>query len=175
MSEPEPNPHVALNNARNLARSVAEEANKKRLEFALSEARRWPEELTDEEIALATGYKLETKRVWWCNTHQREAINARGCDPKLGGILMPCRVVDLTGIAEVGVAEVMRDEDVFRGTGPGFAENAPPSPRDQRGEALIAGEGEGGWQTQRVLIWLGYWRNQMPERAVTELQDILGV
>lgn len=48
--------------------------------------------------------------VWWCNTHQRkaEAIYTKGisagdhcCAPNLGGIMMPCQCVNLTGIAEI--------------------------------------------------------------------------
>jgi hypothetical protein len=36
--------------------------------------------------------------TWWCNSHQREATHTRAdgtrcCDPKLGGILLPCFVV----------------------------------------------------------------------------------
>lgn len=36
--------------------------------------------------------------VYWCNSHSREAthINERKercCDPRLGGILLPCRVI----------------------------------------------------------------------------------
>lgn len=47
----------------------------------------------------------------WCNTHRRRATHLierlgqdRGkpcCDPKLGGITMPCFTVDLTGLAEL--------------------------------------------------------------------------
>ena len=40
-------------------------------------------------------------RTLWCNSHQREALNEKGCDPKLAGILLICNVVDLTGIAEI--------------------------------------------------------------------------
>lgn len=39
--------------------------------------------------------------LFWCNAHQRQAANAKACNPKLGGILLPCHVVDLTGIAEL--------------------------------------------------------------------------
>ena len=41
-------------------------------------------------------------RLFWCNSHQRKAthINMYNhtmvCDPKLGGIMLPCSVVDLT-------------------------------------------------------------------------------
>lgn len=31
--------------------------------------------------------------VWWCNTHERQAAGPAGCDPKLAGITMTCRVV----------------------------------------------------------------------------------
>lgn len=55
---------------------------------------------------------MENEQVlFWCNSHQREATyknphkkNIQGpmiCDPNLGGILLPCNVVDLTGIAEI--------------------------------------------------------------------------
>lgn len=48
-----------------------------------------------------------SKRVFWCNVHQREARAIRvntgevRCDPKLSGIMIPCAVVELTGIAEI--------------------------------------------------------------------------
>lgn len=38
--------------------------------------------------------------LFWCNSHQRQCLKS-GCDPRLPGILLPCRVVDLTGIAEI--------------------------------------------------------------------------
>jgi hypothetical protein len=39
--------------------------------------------------------------IWWCNTHKREATHTNEygehlCDPKLSGILMPCRTVFLS-------------------------------------------------------------------------------
>lgn len=37
-----------------------------------------------------------SSRLYWCNAHRRQAVNRFGCDPNLGGILLPCRVVDLT-------------------------------------------------------------------------------
>lgn len=47
----------------------------------------------------------------WCNTHNRKATHLREeigpdrgkpcCDPKLGGIMMPCACVDLTGLVEI--------------------------------------------------------------------------
>lgn len=41
---------------------------------------------------------LDRYGVWWCNSHGREATHKdrRGrkcCDPKLGGIMLPCEVV----------------------------------------------------------------------------------
>lgn len=52
--------------------------------------------------------------LFWCNSHRRQATHIQRktqrdgrvfeehvCDPKLGGILLPCRCVDLTGIAEI--------------------------------------------------------------------------
>lgn len=51
-------------------------------------------------------YQKDTSdRLWWCNSHRREATYTRTtlggglvhcCDPKLGGILLPCSCVDLT-------------------------------------------------------------------------------
>lgn len=47
------------------------------------------------------------RELWWCNAHQRQATFFDGssaslrCDPKLGGIMIPCDCVDLTGIAEI--------------------------------------------------------------------------
>ena len=45
-------------------------------------------------------------RLWWCNSHERKAtwVNLKGereCDPLLGGILIPCVVVDLTDEVEI--------------------------------------------------------------------------
>lgn len=54
--------------------------------------------------------EVARKEIWWCNTHQRKAdsIYERGvfkgehrCSPKLGGIMIPCECVELTGIAEI--------------------------------------------------------------------------
>lgn len=43
--------------------------------------------------------------LWWCNSHQREAdfeyLGRRMCNPRLGGIMIPCRVVNLTGDAVI--------------------------------------------------------------------------
>jgi len=52
---------------------------------------RWPEAYRE---AVATG--LITPIPNWCYAHNREATHTRKdgrpcCDPKLGGILMPCR------------------------------------------------------------------------------------
>lgn len=54
--------------------------------------------------------------LFWCNTHRRQATHIHRktmragltteehvCDPKLGGIMIPCQCVDLTGIAEVTI------------------------------------------------------------------------
>jgi hypothetical protein len=52
----------------------------------------------------------EGDKLLWCNTHQRKAdhifTNRNGeesycCSPHKGGIMLPCSVVDLTGIAEL--------------------------------------------------------------------------
>ena len=48
----------------------------------------------------------DVERLWWCNSHGRRAtwvdgMGRRCCDPKLGGILLPCRVVDLTDEVEI--------------------------------------------------------------------------
>lgn len=51
--------------------------------------------------------------VWWCNTHQRQAIERRHwngalhwiCSRHLGGILLPCRGVNITGIVEIDCDE----------------------------------------------------------------------
>lgn len=46
----------------------------------------------------------------WCNTHQRRAtayerhgkdLGRPCCDPKIGGVMMPCVTVDLTGLVEI--------------------------------------------------------------------------
>lgn len=58
----------------------------------------------------------DPSELWWCNSHHRRAEyvrrrswsdkpgvvdTSRTCHPKLGGIMIPCRCVDLTGIAEI--------------------------------------------------------------------------
>lgn len=51
----------------------------------------------------------QSGRLWWCNTHQRRATYTRlsdrswrhVCDPRLGGITIPCQVVDLTEDFEI--------------------------------------------------------------------------
>ena len=52
----------------------------------------------------------QSGETWWCNSHNRRAawLHERDdgseehvCDPNLGGILLPCRAVNLTGIAEI--------------------------------------------------------------------------
>ena len=44
-------------------------------------------------------------RIWWCNSHERMATFRQGtkyiCDPKLGGITLPCFTVNLTGQVEI--------------------------------------------------------------------------
>jgi len=51
--------------------------------------------------------KINTKEIWWCNSHQRQATHIdwkQGkwvCDPKLGGILLPCVCINITGIARI--------------------------------------------------------------------------
>ena len=47
--------------------------------------------------------KEEHTIAYWCDAHNREAThtNKRGkheCDPKLGGITIPCHVVKLTDV-----------------------------------------------------------------------------
>jgi hypothetical protein len=50
---------------------------------------------------------LADNRLYWCNSHQRRATHVNtyngflSCDPNLGGILLPCDVVDLTDEAEI--------------------------------------------------------------------------
>ena len=52
----------------------------------------------------------ESSELWWCNIHQRRAeyILERSrckirhvCNPNLGGIMLPCDVVNLTDIMEI--------------------------------------------------------------------------
>lgn len=39
-----------------------------------------------------------SEEIWWCESHKREATHTNAttgnpcCDPKLGGILLPCNV-----------------------------------------------------------------------------------
>jgi hypothetical protein len=52
---------------------------------------------------------LPENELWWCNAHQRRAIFRREyhaqtlivCDPRLGGIMLPCMAVNLTGMVEL--------------------------------------------------------------------------
>jgi hypothetical protein len=48
-------------------------------------------------LTAAEAILKQSDGIWWCNSHQREAtwIGPRGreCDPKLGGIMLPCRVI----------------------------------------------------------------------------------
>ena len=57
-------------------------------------------------------YKRNTnKELWWCNSHGRVAtyiqmysytkLQKPCCDPKLGGIMLPCSCVNLTGQVEI--------------------------------------------------------------------------
>jgi hypothetical protein len=54
-----------------------------------------------------SSYQLaDNNELWWCNSHQRRATYVRNetdhcCDPNLGGIMLPCRTVNLTGIMEI--------------------------------------------------------------------------
>ncbi len=50
--------------------------------------------------------KNAAAELWWCNSHGRKATHVdedgrHRCDPKLGGIMLPCMAVNLTGIAEI--------------------------------------------------------------------------
>jgi hypothetical protein len=58
--------------------------------------------------------KDNSLEIWWCNSHQRFANYIRTreqdekiidrihhCDPKLGGILLPCNCVNITNILEI--------------------------------------------------------------------------
>jgi hypothetical protein len=57
--------------------------------------------MTDEKKPTVTERPLDgivsTDGIWWCNSHQMEATHYRNgrhiCDPKLGGITIPCFVV----------------------------------------------------------------------------------
>ena len=49
---------------------------------------------------------MADERLFWCNSHQRKAthVDTHGkpeCNPELGGIMIPCRVVDLTDKVEI--------------------------------------------------------------------------
>ena len=55
--------------------------------------------------------EAQDEETWWCNSHQRRATHMyfhaghngvfHCCDPKLGGIMLPCRSVNLTGEVEL--------------------------------------------------------------------------
>lgn len=71
--------------------------------------------MTLSDMLLGLGDVPPEKQFWWCNVHQRQAthfeyFNDDGgrvasfrvtCDPKFGGIMIPCQCVNLTGIAEI--------------------------------------------------------------------------
>jgi hypothetical protein len=56
-------------------------------------------------VAAATAAKPQgvsaPERVFWCNVHQRRAQTGYHCSNELGGIMLPCRVVELTGLVEL--------------------------------------------------------------------------
>ena len=39
-------------------------------------------------------------KLYWCNSHQRRSYNPKTC-PLIGGILLPCSIVDLTDQVEI--------------------------------------------------------------------------
>lgn len=54
--------------------------------------------------------KRNDSKLIWCNSHRRKATHlwvkdgfprSPHCDPNLGGILLPCFTVDLTGMVEI--------------------------------------------------------------------------
>jgi hypothetical protein len=54
--------------------------------------------------------KDESGEVWWCNIHNRRASHiftyiggkrVHHCDPKLGGIMIPCECVNITDLVEI--------------------------------------------------------------------------
>lgn len=51
--------------------------------------------------------KDDSGKLWWCNSHRRRATHIfkdrHCCNPNLGGIMIPCQCVDLTGLVEVNV------------------------------------------------------------------------
>jgi len=63
--------------------------------------------MTLSELLLGLGEMPSYKdELWWCNSHNRKAtyvdeIGQHRCDPKLGGRMIPCMVVNLTGIADI--------------------------------------------------------------------------
>lgn len=83
-------------------------------------------DLVEREIEEVSGItrKPLTQSKWWCNSHGRETtyINEYGnrcCDPRLGGILLPCSVIkkDWTAI-EHDKAEIQAGQKVPSGTKP---------------------------------------------------------
>lgn len=70
-----------------------------------------------QETTMTDIYVKDTSgEVWWCNAHQRPATHIgrkpgfaidrkHHCDPQLGGIMIPCDCVNLTGIAEIVESE----------------------------------------------------------------------
>jgi hypothetical protein len=57
-----------------------------------------PEKIHELAAWLDAHERSPEQGTWWCNAHQREATylswdGRRKCDPKLGGIMLPCEVV----------------------------------------------------------------------------------
>lgn len=58
------------------------------------------------ELTMFENYEeLPAHKLIWCNTHQRRATHCHKytlthcCNPALGGIMLPCSCVNLTGLA----------------------------------------------------------------------------
>jgi len=65
-------------------------------------------------------YEKDTSgETWWCNSHNRRAthIGPQGhhCDPDLGGILLPCFAVNLTGLIEIEEKTMSEDAKMHDG------------------------------------------------------------
>jgi len=57
-----------------------------------------------------------TERLYWCNSHRRRATGTwKGlpcCESHLGGIMIPCDVVDLTDEVELVESDVATGDDI---------------------------------------------------------------
>lgn len=75
----------------------------------------------DQEMTPAAYIKDDSGETWWCNIHERVASHVmfrsgdekptHHCDPKLGGVMMPCVCVNLTGLVGLVTIDTQNERD----------------------------------------------------------------